>query len=140
MKAIIVNHNKIYGSIGLYIPLSLDFRNYFFPFVIFTVISNGLGERKRMILFLVIIITLDRGAWLRDRLGTHSRLLFLCSCYLFNSIKVSLLHSQYLRYFVFWFCTSSSSAQQIVLVSVSSRMTKNLIHVLFIFIILFSGR
>ncbi|KAF1876957.1 hypothetical protein Lal_00033882 [Lupinus albus] len=30
MKVIIVNHDQIYGSIGLYIPLSLNFRNNFF--------------------------------------------------------------------------------------------------------------
>jgi hypothetical protein len=32
MEAIIVNLNRIYGSIGLYIPLSLNFRNNLFHF------------------------------------------------------------------------------------------------------------
>nr|AEN80385.1 photosystem II subunit T [Hibbertia cuneiformis] len=30
MEAIIVNYDRIYGSIGLYIPLSLNSRNNFF--------------------------------------------------------------------------------------------------------------
>nr|YP_009256061.1 photosystem II protein T [Scopolia parviflora]ANF05239.1 photosystem II protein T [Scopolia parviflora]QJS33264.1 photosystem II protein T [Physochlaina physaloides]QPB14731.1 photosystem II protein T [Datura stramonium]QPB14814.1 photosystem II protein T [Datura stramonium] len=33
MKAIIVNHDRIYGSIGLYIPLSLDSRDNFFRYL-----------------------------------------------------------------------------------------------------------
>ena len=32
MKAIIVNHDQIYGSIGLYISLSIDFRDHFFRY------------------------------------------------------------------------------------------------------------
>jgi len=33
MEAIIVNHDRIYGSIGLYIPLSLDSRDNFFRYL-----------------------------------------------------------------------------------------------------------
>nr|YP_010505883.1 photosystem II protein T [Chrysosplenium forrestii]UXE34685.1 photosystem II protein T [Chrysosplenium forrestii] len=33
MKAIIVNHDRIYGSIGLYISLSLDSRDNFFRYL-----------------------------------------------------------------------------------------------------------
>jgi len=33
MEAIIVNHDQIYGSIGLYIPLSLDSRDNFFRYL-----------------------------------------------------------------------------------------------------------
>jgi len=33
VEAIIVNHDRIYGSIGLYIPFSLDFRDNFFRYL-----------------------------------------------------------------------------------------------------------
>jgi len=33
VEAIIVNRDRIYGSIGLYIPLSLDFRDNFFRYL-----------------------------------------------------------------------------------------------------------
>jgi len=33
MEAIIVNHNRIYGSIGLYISISLDSRDNFFRYL-----------------------------------------------------------------------------------------------------------
>nr|ARR28113.1 photosystem II protein T [Angelica acutiloba]QBM13225.1 photosystem II protein T [Angelica gigas]QES95097.1 photosystem II protein T [Angelica gigas] len=33
MEAIIVNHDQIYGSISLYIPLSLDSRYNFFRYL-----------------------------------------------------------------------------------------------------------
>nr|WRY69681.1 photosystem II protein T [Phyllanthus fluitans] len=33
MEAIIVNHDRIYGSIGLYIFISLDSRNNFFRYL-----------------------------------------------------------------------------------------------------------
>nr|WRY69514.1 photosystem II protein T [Glochidion lanceolarium]WRY69764.1 photosystem II protein T [Phyllanthus hirsutus]WRY69848.1 photosystem II protein T [Glochidion eriocarpum] len=33
MEAIIVNHDRIYGSFGLYISLSLDSRNNFFRYL-----------------------------------------------------------------------------------------------------------
>jgi len=33
MEAIIVNHDQIYGSIGLYIPLSINSGNNFFRYL-----------------------------------------------------------------------------------------------------------
>jgi len=66
------------------------------PFVILTVISNRFGERRGIILFLGIIIVLDRGAWLWDRLGTHSCLFFfVLVIFLIQSRSPCFIHNIY---------------------------------------------
>ncbi len=48
MEVIIVTHDLIYGSIGLYIPLSLDSRDHFFRYL-FSRTAQSSNEKDKMI-------------------------------------------------------------------------------------------